>query len=552
VGVAAKIFISYRRDDDPNGAARVRDGLAAKFGKTNLFMDVDNLLAGQRFDEELGKALKACDVLIAVIGPRWMDLLKAKSVEGQRDYVREEIAEALKRRIVVIPVLVGRERSLPPLPSPGELPEDLRDLVHYQKHDVVYEHFGRDIAGLIAAIITVRRTGERPRTPRWGWVGLAGAGLMAFTYTGAYYLGAPVPWPSSLRAAGEGTVGGQTDPKRVAALKAEEQRAEVERHRLAALKAEEDRKRLEAEAEAKRKADEAARRDPALQVKPGSGQSFRDCPDCPEMVVVPAGEFLMGSPAEEDGRDNDEGPVHKVSIQRPFAVGKYSVTRGEFAAFVRETGHKTDGGCNSWDGKAWKLDPDRSWRSPGFAQDDRHPVVCVNWDDAKAYTRWLSTKTGKPYRLPSEAEREYATRGVTAAAAQPRYHFGNDAGELCKYANGADQTAKKAFPGWSVAPCEDGFVYTSPVGSYRSNAFGLYDMHGNVWNWTEDCWNGSYEGAPSDGSARTSGECGRRALRGGSWFNNPQVLRAADRNRYFTVDRLSTYGFRVGRTLVSP
>jgi hypothetical protein len=137
--MAGKIFISYRRDDDPSSAARVSDGLASRFGKANLFIDVDSLLAGQRFDEELAKALAACDVLIAIIGRRWMDLLKAKITSGERDYVREEIAAALQRRIVVIPARVGREAQLPPLPRAEDLPADIHDLVLYQKQDVTHE-----------------------------------------------------------------------------------------------------------------------------------------------------------------------------------------------------------------------------------------------------------------------------------------------------------------------------------------------------------------------------------------------------------------------------
>jgi sulfatase modifying factor 1 len=216
---------------------------------------------------------------------------------------------------------------------------------------------------------------------------------------------------------------------------------------------------------------------------------------------------------------------------------------------VQETSHRTEGSCFTWDRKEWKLHADKSWRSPGFTQDDRHPAVCVNWDDAKAYARWLSAKTGKIYQLLSEGEWEYATRGVTTATPQPRYHFGNDAGDLCKYANGADQTAKKTFSDWPVAACEDGFVYTSPVGSFRPNAFGLYDMHGNVWNWTEDCRNASYHGAPIDASARMSGDCGYRVVRGGSWLSAPQVLRSANRAWDASVYRYDNLGFRVGRTL---
>jgi len=143
--MAGKVFISYRRDDDPSAAARVRDALAARFGKANLFMDIDSLSAGQRFEAELAKALTACDVFIAIIGPRWMDLLWAKSqMSGLRDFVRDEIALALKRKIMVVPVRVGRENNLPPLPRAKDLPSDIRDLVNYQKHDVVHENFARN------------------------------------------------------------------------------------------------------------------------------------------------------------------------------------------------------------------------------------------------------------------------------------------------------------------------------------------------------------------------------------------------------------------------
>jgi formylglycine-generating enzyme required for sulfatase activity len=140
--------------------------------------------------------------------------------------------------------------------------------------------------------------------------------------------------------------------------------------------------------------------------------SFRDCSDCPEMVVVPSGRFTMGSPTSEPQRDDGEAQV-PVLIARPYAVGKFAVTRGEFAVFATETGHKTDGGCLLRAGNTWKLQADRSWRSVGFTQDDRHPVVCISWNDAKAFAAWLSSKTGKSYRLPSEAEREYVTRAGT-------------------------------------------------------------------------------------------------------------------------------------------
>jgi hypothetical protein len=171
--MSAGIFISYRRDDDPSGAARVRDGLAAVFGNASLFMDVDSLFAGQRFDRELAKALARCKVLIAVIGQRWMELLDAKSKSGDREYVREEISEALKREIVVIPVRVGREGQLPSLPNSDELPSDIRELVLFQKLDIAHEHFSRDIQELVTAIRAVARVGVRKPTANpfaGGWI----------------------------------------------------------------------------------------------------------------------------------------------------------------------------------------------------------------------------------------------------------------------------------------------------------------------------------------------------------------------------------------------
>lgn len=174
--MAGKIFISYRRDDDPAFAARVRDGLAAKFGKSALFMVVDNLLAGQRFDDELAKALKECDVLVAIMGAKWIDVLAAKTALGERDYMREEVGAALQRRIVVIPVRVGRDGTLAPLPRPADLPDDIRELVQHQKHDVVHEKFGRDVADLAEAIATVRRSKSRPK--RWPVVVAAVAAIV--------------------------------------------------------------------------------------------------------------------------------------------------------------------------------------------------------------------------------------------------------------------------------------------------------------------------------------------------------------------------------------
>ena len=275
------------------------------------------------------------------------------------------------------------------------------------------------------------------------------------------------------------------------------------------------------------------------------GKKFRDCDECPELVVVPAGSFMMGSPSGEAGRDDDEGPVHRVTFERPFAVGVYEVTRGEFARFVSATGHSMGNSCWTYESGEGEERSGRHWKNPGFSQTDEHPAVCLNWDDAKAYVEWLSRKTGEAYRLLSESEWEYVARGGTTTA---RYWGEGEMGQ-CRYANGADREAKRHNSGWTVADCDDGYYQTAPVGSFQANGYKLHDVLGNVWEWTEDCWNESYAGAPSDGSTWESGNCRRRVLRGGSWNYIPGYLRSAFRGWNDTGHRDDDNGFRVARTL---
>ena len=287
-----------------------------------------------------------------------------------------------------------------------------------------------------------------------------------------------------------------------------------------------------------------------------AGQTFKDCNDCPEMVVIPSGSFEMGSPPGEAGRDNDEGPQHRVTISRAFALGRYEVTVGQFRNFVEATGYRTDAeknvgksGCYSFgsDGK-WDWRSGRYWANPGFTQGDDQPVVCLSWNDAREYARWLSGRTGQEYRLPSEAEWEYAARAETRGS-RP---WGEDPDQACRYANVADRTAQSEVPGgsgWTIHNCRDGHAYTAPVGRFDASGFGLHDMIGNVLEWTQDCYQDSYAGAPSDGSARESGDCGRRVLRGGSWLYTPQIARSAYRFRFEAANRYDYSGLRLARTL---
>ena len=279
---------------------------------------------------------------------------------------------------------------------------------------------------------------------------------------------------------------------------------------------------------------------PAVQVTPSPlvapGTVFRDCPACPEMVVVPAGSFMMGSPAGETGRNSDEGPQHQVMFRTSFAVGRFAVTRNEFAAFVAATGHQA-GSCFVVVDALWKQHPDRNWRSPGFAQDGRYPVVCVNWNDAKAYAAWLSSTTNKTYRLLSEAEREYVTRAGTMTP----FWWGESIS--------TDRANYNGNVAYGAGPTGEYRAKSVPVNSFIPNPWGLYQVHGNIWEWVEDCWNESYYGAPADGAAWTAGECSLRVVRGGSWFHDPRYLRAAVRGRSTAVHRYYYRGFRVARTL---
>jgi formylglycine-generating enzyme required for sulfatase activity/uncharacterized caspase-like protein len=275
------------------------------------------------------------------------------------------------------------------------------------------------------------------------------------------------------------------------------------------------------------------------------GETLRDCADvCPEMVVIPPGRFQMGSPSNEQGRLDDEGPVHAVHISYAFAVGKYPVTRGQWRSFLRETGRTGSRGCFTSVGNQWEQKPEASWLDPGFPQEDSHPAVCMTWSEGQDYATWLSTKTGHHYRLLTEAEYEYINRAGTSSA----YIWGGTSDGQCSYANGADAAAKVRYGFADAADCNDGYAFTSPVGKFKPNRFGLYDTTGNVWSWTEDCYHENYGGAPTDGSAwATGGDCSWRVVRGGSWIANPLALLAAKRTRSDPSYGIFDRGLRLAR-----
>ena len=261
----------------------------------------------------------------------------------------------------------------------------------------------------------------------------------------------------------------------------------------------------------------------------------------------------MGSDAANAA--SDEGPVHTVTIAYPFELSRCEISVAEFAAFTDDTGYRTSaeesGGCWVYDPAAdaiFSQKASASWRSPGFEQQADHPAVCISWYDAISYIDWLNDKTGASFRLPSEAELEYALRG----GAQEAYPWGQ--ASQCGHSNAADQSMSPDFlqvyesNGYPLAECTDGYGYTAPVASYPVNTFGLYDLSGNVEEWTQDCWNENYEEAPGNGGAWESGDCDRRVYRGGGWTDAPRGLRSADRGGTFRVVGDVTSGFRLART----
>jgi formylglycine-generating enzyme required for sulfatase activity len=281
------------------------------------------------------------------------------------------------------------------------------------------------------------------------------------------------------------------------------------------------------------------------------------------LVLIPAGAFTMGSTEAEikavlakwpDAKEEwfaDEKPAHKVTLSKAFWMGKHEVTVGQFRKFVEATGYKTDaekgttfkGSVVATEGEI-RLAEDASWKNPYFKQTDEHPVVCVSWNDARAFVDWLNatdkaSPAGSIYRLPTEAEWEYACRAGTTTW----YQWGDDPDKGKGWCNAADLTAMKTFPGWTVFNWDDGFLYTAPVGSFKANAFGLHDMHGNAWEWCQDFYEPYKEGDQTDPEGPASGEA--RVLRGGSWYLNPRLLRAAARNRLLPDLRNDSNGFRL-------
>lgn len=283
------------------------------------------------------------------------------------------------------------------------------------------------------------------------------------------------------------------------------------------------------------------------------GDIIVDCEGCPEIVVVPPGSFRMGWDGAEPVREGEiaryEGPERMVTIGYSFGVGRFEITNRQFADFVEATGYETAMGCYIWDGWTAEFVETLDWRDPGYGRAPLpdEPVACVSWNEAQAYVQWLSRRTGQSYRLLTEAEWEHAARGGRTGV-----FLWDDPAQACGYANVFDASAAAVFPDVPIgaAPCDDGHAQVAPVGSFKANDFGLYDMIGNVWEWVFDCYVMPYPSyAPTDGAAVLDPKCDRRGVKGGSWMTSLDRQRFTFRGRDPATLDSQVFGFRVARDL---
>lgn len=280
-------------------------------------------------------------------------------------------------------------------------------------------------------------------------------------------------------------------------------------------------------------------------------KTFQDCETCPQMVIVPSVTAMLGSEPYEANRKKGDSPQREVTLAYTLAVGKTEVSRAQYRKFMDETGHEMlQNGCNTWgSNRILGYVKAHNWDSPGFPQNEKHPVVCVSHSDATAYVTWLAAKTGKPYRLLSSTEWEYAARAGTRGP----WFWGPRVSDACEYANIGDDNFRRAHTYAPVFNCDDGYEHTAPVGSYKPNLWGLHDMIGNAWEWTDDCMHlENPNKLPLDGSAwleEDGGVCERRLPRGGGWVSGTDWARAGARAFDFAVYHSQLLGFRVGMTV---
>ena len=544
------IFISYRREDSQDITDRISEYLHREFGENDIFIDVDNIPLGVDFRVHLDKEVAHCDFFIAVIGEKWLtveDKQGQKRLDDPADFVRIEIQSALNRKISVIPVLVGQAS----MPEVDQLPETLQALAFRNATRVRSgSDFKNDINRLIRGIKKQqtqldtaikakeeKALRERDNAAKEAEEKKRHALLEAKRKEDEKEKVSQQRIKTNDEALSKHSLGVKNvEVTEQVSSQSSKPTVSSKFYVISVFAAiifsivmvylsstglsEKDKTGAQLENEVTREIEIQGEKPQATiveaQNKPLSviRDKLSDGSKGPKMVIIPAGSFVMGSPKSEAGRGIDEGPQHKVNIQS-FALGKYEVTFDEYDKFVETiNGKKPD---------------DIGW---GRGQ---RPVINVSWNDAKAYAKWLSDQTGKQYRLPTEAEWEYGARAGTTT----RYNWGDNI------------DCSKARYDSHYGKCENQRS-TDKVGSFPANPFGLFDVHGNVWEWNQDCYKNSSKGALNDGSARESASgirCDYRVLRGGSWGNGPQGVRSANRDRSTYDYRSGIVGFRLARTL---
>ncbi|TXI38018.1 MAG: TIR domain-containing protein [Nitrosomonas sp.] len=516
----AKIFINYRRKDSAGYAGRLYDRLASHFGDEHVFMDIDQIEPGEVFDNVIQEKLKAVQVAVVLIGAHWLDIAEAngqRRLDDPGDWVRLEIAALLERDIRVIPVLVGGAT----LPKSTQLPECLVPLTRRQAIEITsHARFHADADKLIKALekIVGVQTPPSPtvRTdpPKIIYATIFGAVAVVITAFGLSHYSSWITQEADTQL---------LQPVAPASEKLVAKQSNVELPSEVSSSTEKPFDIAEQSTEIK----------PSVKKKPVVEQSIEEdpipteysvvkqpsetrLPFEPEMVRIPPGKYLIGSADNYDKKK----PRDEVIIAYAFEIGKYEVTFDEYDAFANATNRK--------------LPSDMGWGR------GKRPVINVSFNDAIAYVQWLSNKTGKQYRLPSLAEGTYTARAGT----QTTYWWGNNIGK-----NNA--VCARCGSQWDSKQ-------TAPVGSFKANAFGLYDTAGNVSEWTLDCYHSyyddnrqkNYQHAPKDGSAwneMNGGDCDRREVRSGSWNDSPSLLGS---NALMTVNVEKTYsqlGFRIAR-----
>lgn len=514
--MTGKIFLNYRRADGGPWTVILRDKLIAHFGADRVFHDLSGVPLGARVRPYLAAQVADCAVMVTVIGPHWLTVLRERAAGAGPDHVLIEIEVALQQGKALIPVLAAGAR----MPTEADLPDTIRDLADCAGTTLGLERLDADVVTLIAGLERVLATVAAERPAVDSRVDRAAAEQVRVERERRAVEEArrqaeelsrrhDHDWQSAERdgtaAAYERFLASWTSGPHLEAAKRKLAVAHMNERQMAEQRAQEEQDRREGRI---RVAVGPAGSDKLVALKPG--ESFRDLdpPVGPELVLVPPGRFWMGS-NENEGSDR-ERPRHEVTIGYPLLVGKYPVTFAEWDAAEAAGGVTHKPGDEGW-GRG------------------RQPVINVSWDDAQAYTAWLSKVTGKSYRLLSESEWEYCCRAGTTTA----YSFGDTI-----------TTARAQFLGGVSLSANQ----TVKVGSFPANAFGLHDMHGNVREWCEDHWHDTYAGAPADGSAWVSGGYKeRRVLRGGSRLDSPQDLRSAGRFRNKTDGRYGFNGFRVAR-----